>query len=249
MIRPMIAGNWKMNGTVEDLGELRAIASALSSDFGRNFDAVICPPATLLSRAMQILQGESLKLGGQDCHFANTGAHTGDISAAMLKDAGADFVILGHSERRTSYQENDAVISRKIETALKAQLHVILCVGETLEEREAGKTLDLIGQQLEGSLPATAIAQEIIIAYEPVWAIGSGKVPSLKEIQMVHHFIRQKMQNRFGAEGSQIRLLYGGSVKPDNAGQILALNDVNGALVGGASLKAVDFIAICAAAR
>jgi len=249
MIRPMIAGNWKMNGTSEDLGELRAIASALSSDFGRGFDAVICPPATLLSRAVQILQGESLKLGGQDCHFANTGAHTGDISAVMLKDAGADFVILGHSERRTSYQESDVVISRKVATAIEAQLHVILCVGETLAQREAGRTLDLIGQQLDGSLPETAIAQNIIIAYEPVWAIGSGKVPSLEEIQTVHHFIRQKMQNRFGAEGPQIRLLYGGSVKPDNAGQILELNDVNGALVGGASLKAVDFIAICAAAR
>jgi len=249
IIRPLIAGNWKMNGTSEDLGELRAIASGLSSDLGHGFDALICTPATLISRAAEILQGENLALGGQDCHFAASGAYTGDVSATMLKDAGADFVILGHSERRATYQESDALIARKLQAATHASLQSILCVGETLAEREAGKTLDVISGQLDGSLPTEIAVERLTIAYEPVWAIGTGKIPLLEEIDKVHHFIREKMQARFGTAGEQIRLLYGGSVKPDNAGEILALGDVNGALVGGASLKADDFIAICAAAR
>jgi len=248
-IRSLIAGNWKMNGTVKDLGELRAIASGLSSDLGRDFDALICLPATLLSRAADILQGESVLLGGQDCHEAQAGAHTGDVSAAMLKDAGADFVILGHSERRAAYQESDALIARKIEAASKAGLKIILCVGEMLVERETGKTLEIIERQLDGALMGDVETERLVIAYEPVWAIGSGKVPSLEEIDAVHKFIRKKLQTRFDGAGAQIRLLYGGSVKPDNAVEILALDEVNGALVGGASLKAQDFLAICSAAR
>jgi len=248
-IRPLIAGNWKMNGLSKDLSELRAIASGLSSDLGRGFDALICPPATLLSRAADILQGENVSLGGQDCHIEEVGAYTGDISAAMLKDAGADFVIIGHSERRATYQESDALIANKLAVAVKADLQTILCVGETLVERETGATLDIIARQLEGALSKPIKSDQLIIAYEPVWAIGTGKIPALAEIDAVHHFIRKKIQDHFDEEGQQIRLLYGGSVKPDNARQILALDDVNGALVGGASLKARDFIAICAAAR
>jgi len=248
-IRPLIAGNWKMNGLNEDLGELRAIASSLSSDLGQGFDALICLPATLLSRAAEILQGENLALGGQDCHYAASGAHTGDISAIMLKDSGADFVILGHSERRVTYQESNALICAKMQAARSSGLQTILCIGESLGEYEAGETMGIIDRQLDESLPAEIDGAGLIIAYEPVWAIGSGKIPSLSEIDKVHQFIRAKMCARFGAVGEQIRLLYGGSVKPDNAARILTLDDVNGALVGGASLKARDFIAICAASR
>jgi len=248
-IRPLIAGNWKMNGTSEDLSELRAIASGLNSDLGRGFDALICTPATLISRAGTILQEERLALGGQDCHFAASGAYTGDISARMLKDAGADFVILGHSERRTAYQESDELIARKMAAAFAAGLQVILCVGETASERKAGKTVEVVGRQLDGCVTSQLDAARLVIAYEPVWAIGTGEVPSLEEIEAVHRFIRDKMRAVFGTAGETIRLLYGGSVKPDNAENILALDDVNGALIGGASLKARDFIAICAAAR
>jgi len=248
-IRPLIAGNWKMNGLSEDLAELRAIASGLSSDLGYGFDALICTPSTLLSRASEILQGENLALGGQDCHFATVGAYTGDISAAMLRDAGAEFVILGHSERRAHYHETDALIAAKLKAAVEAKLQMILCVGETLAEREAGRALEIIAQQLDGALVREIKPQLLVIAYEPRWAIGTGKIPSLAEIDEIHQFIREKMQTYFGVAGKQIRLLYGGSVKPDNAAQIMALGDVNGTLVGGASLKARDFIAICAAAR
>jgi len=248
-IRPLIAGNWKMNGIAQDLGELRAIASGLSSDLGRGFDALICTPATLLSRAKEILSGESLALGGQDCHFATSGAYTGDISALMLKDAGADFVILGHSERRQFHQESDALIASKMAAVLHAQLQVILCVGETLAQRQAGEMLEVVAAQLDGALTPDLDCDRLVIAYEPVWAIGTGVVPTLAEIDQMHQFIRGKMQTIFGAAGITIRLLYGGSVKPDNAEKILRIDDVNGALIGGASLKARDFIAICAALR
>jgi len=247
--RKLIAGNWKMNGVAEDLRELRAIASGLSSDLGRSVDALICVPATLISRAQEVLHGERLSLGGQDCHQAASGAHTGDVSATMLKDAGAGFVIIGHSERRQNHGESDALVQAKITAAQQAGLVAIACVGETLDEREMGKTLDVIGRQLDGSLADAVALASLIIAYEPVWAIGTGKTPTLEDVAQVHGFIRTRLLERFGQAASDVRLLYGGSVKPDNAGALLKLDNVDGALVGGASLKAQDFLGICAACR
>lgn len=248
-VRALVAGNWKMNGTGESLGELRAIAAGLSTDLGRHFDALICVPATLISRAADTLNGESLLLGGEDCHEADSGAYTGDISALMVKEAGADYVIVGHSERRTYHNESDEVVRNKAEAAWRAGLVAIVCLGEQLEEREAGKTLDVIASQLAGSVPDGADAAKLVIAYEPVWAIGTGKTPTEADVAQAHAFIRQKLEERFGANGKTIRILYGGSVKPDNAAALLGLLHVDGALVGGASLKASDFLAICEACR
>ncbi|WP_273755466.1 triose-phosphate isomerase [Bartonella sp. MM73XJBT.G] len=248
-IRPFLAGNWKMNGTSEALGELRAIATGMSSDLSHLFEALICVPATLLSRAYDTLDGANLLLGGQDCHFDDHGPYTGDISAFMLKEAGASHVILGHSERRTVYQENDAIVCAKVQAARRAGLVALVCIGETLEERDNNKVLDVLSQQLEGSLPDDATAENIIIAYEPVWAIGTGNTATLEDIAKVHHFIRNKMRSRFGDEGNKIRLLYGGSVKPSNAFELLSIPHVNGALIGGASLKAIDFLTICDVCR
>ncbi|UNF29624.1 triose-phosphate isomerase [Bartonella krasnovii] len=248
-IRPFLAGNWKMNGTGEALGELRAIATGMSSDLSHLFEALICVPATLLSRAYDTLDGENLLLGGQDCHFDDHGPYTGDISAFMLKEAGASHVILGHSERRTVYQENDAIVCAKVQAAWRAGLVALVCIGETLEERDNNKVLDVLSQQLEGSLPDDATAENAIIAYEPVWAIGTGNTATSEDIAKVHHFIRNKMRSRFGDEGNKIRLLYGGSVKPSNAFELLSIPHVNGALIGGASLKAIDFLTICDVCR
>ncbi|WP_413154763.1 triose-phosphate isomerase [Bartonella sp. cb54] len=244
-IRPLIAGNWKMKGTGESLGELRAIAAAISSDLGCLLEALICVPATLLSRAFDTLEGENLFLGGQDCHFDDSGPYTGDISAFMLKEAGASHVIIGHSERRTVYYESDEVICTKVQAAWRAGLVALVCIGETLEERANNKVLDVLSRQLERSLPDGATAQNTIIAYEPVWAIGTGNAATIEDVAEVHEFIRHKMRSRFGDEGSKMRLLYGGSVKASNALELLSVAHVNGALVGGASLKAVDFLAIC----
>lgn len=248
-IRPLIAGNWKMNGTGESLTELRAIAAGLSSDLGRKLDAVICVPATLLSRAADTLEAETLGLGGEDCHTAQSGAHTGDISAAMLKEAGATHVIVGHSERRSDHQESNATVKDKAIAAWQADLVTIVCVGETADERRGEETLDVIGTQLAGSLPAGVTSRNTVVAYEPVWAIGTGLTPTVQDIRTAHAFIREQLIERFGAEGAHIRLLYGGSVKPSNAVELLGVADVDGALVGGASLKAVDFLAICEAYR
>lgn len=248
-VRPLVAGNWKMNGTGESLTELRAIAAGVNSDLGLLFEALICVPATLLSRAADSLDGEKLLLGGEDCHVADFGAHTGDISAPMLKEAGATYVIVGHSERRTDHHETDGLICQKAEAAWRAGLVAIICVGEKLEERETGKTLDVIGKQLSGSVPDGANPDTTVIAYEPVWAIGTGKTPTAKDVAEVHQFIRNKLVERFGASGQHFRLLYGGSVKPDNAVELLGVDNVDGALVGGASLKASDFLAICGAYR
>ncbi|ATP12169.1 triosephosphate isomerase [Bartonella henselae] len=244
-IRPFIAGNWKMNGTGESLGELRAIAAGISSDLGRLFEALICVPATLLSRAFDILGGENILLGGQNCHFDDYGPYTGDISAFMLKEAGASHVIIGHSERRTVYQESDAIVRAKVQAAWRAGLVALICVGETLEERKSNKVLDVLTRQLEGSLPDGATAENIIIAYEPVWAVGTGNTATSADVAEVHAFIHHKMHSRFGDEGAKIRLLYGGSVKPSNAFELLSTAHVNGALIGGASLKAIDFLTIC----
>ncbi|VEJ45194.1 triose-phosphate isomerase [Bartonella vinsonii] len=244
-IRPFIAGNWKMNGTGESLGELRAIAAGVSSDLGRLFEALICIPATLLSRASDTLGGENLLLGGQNCHFDEYGPYTGDISAFMLKEAGASHVIIGHSERRTAYQESDALVCAKVQAAWRAGLVALVCIGETLEERKSNKVLDVLTRQLEGSLPDGATAENVIIAYEPIWAIGSGNTATSADVAKVHNFIRDEMRSRFGDEGNKMRLLYGGSVKPSNAFELLSVDHVNGALIGGASLKAIDFLTIC----
>jgi triosephosphate isomerase len=205
---------------------------------------MICPPATLLARFAPIVKGSALKLGGEDCHAKPSGAHTGDISAEMLKEAGAKAVIVGHSERRQDHGETDAQVLAKASAARRAGLVAIICIGETLAERDAGKTLDVVKRQLQGSVPDGALSANTVIAYEPVWAIGTGRTPTTDEIQAVHAAIRAQLAGRFGPAGAGIRLLYGGSVKPDNAAAILPLPDVDGALVGGASLKAADFLAI-----
>jgi triosephosphate isomerase (TIM) len=247
-IRPLVAGNWKMNGTGASLPELRTIADGFAvSGLAEKLDAVICVPATLISRAAEALSGSAVGLGGQDSHIKESGAHTGDISAAMLKDAGADYVIVGHSERRTDHHETDALVRTKTEAAWKAGLTAIVCVGETAAEREAGQTLDVIGRQLRGSLPDGVESTATIIAYEPVWAIGTGQTPTAEDVEKAHAFMRSELIARFGGEGAKLRLLYGGSVKPSNAVELLGVSNVDGALVGGASLKAADFLAICEA--
>ncbi|MFY0309181.1 triose-phosphate isomerase [Leisingera sp. D0M16] len=245
MRRKLAAGNWKMNGTGENLAELAALAESHPAPAA---DILICPPATLLSRAADTAQGSAVAIGGQDCHAKPEGAHTGDLSAAMLKDAGASAVILGHSERRADHGESDAQVCAKAEAAIGEGLTAVVCIGETLAEREAGDTLKVVGTQLAGSVPASATGADTVIAYEPVWAIGTGKVPTLEQIAEVHDFLRAELNARFGAEtADSIRLLYGGSVKPSNAPEIFAVSNVDGALVGGASLKAADFSPIITA--
>ncbi|WP_455475603.1 triose-phosphate isomerase [Bartonella sp. B17] len=244
-IRPLIAGNWKMKGTSESLGELRAIAAGVSSDLGRLLEVLICIPATLLSRAFDALGSENLLLGGQNCHFNDRGPYTGDISSFMLKDAGASHVIIGHSERRIVYNESNAIVCAKVQAAWRAGLVALVCIGETLEERRDNKMLNVLTRQLEESLPDGATAQNMIVAYEPVWAIGTGNAATSADITEAHDFIRHKVRARFGDEGCKMRLLYGGSVKASNAFEILSTAHVNGALVGQASLKATDFLNIC----
>lgn len=231
-----------MNGTGAALSELAALAALEPAP---KSEILICPPSPLIHRAAQAVAGSAIRIGGQDCHAAHAGAHTGDVSAEMLLDAGARYVILGHSERRTDYGETDAVVRDKTEAAIDAGLTAIVCVGETLDQREGGATLDIIAGQLAGSVPANVTSETLVIAYEPVWAIGTGHVPSLGQIGEVHDFMREKLEARFGPEiGDAIRLLYGGSVKGSNAAEIFAVSNVDGALVGGASLKAADFAAI-----
>ena len=242
MARKLAAGNWKMNGTGASLSELQSLAS---SDLPDGVDVLICPPATLVARAADI--AGPVAIGGQDCHAHASGAHTGDTSADMLKDAGATYVILGHSERRSDHGETDATVRAKTEAALAAGLIAVVCIGETLDEREAGLTLKIVGDQLAASLPDTATGATVVVAYEPVWAIGTGKVANLEQIGEVHDFLRAQLTDRFGAEGENVSLLYGGSVKPANAGEIFGVANVDGALVGGASLKAADFSPIIAA--
>ena len=243
-MKKLAAGNWKMNGVSASLAEVSALVAAVPDPA---CEMLLCPPATLLAAMASAARGTRLSVGGQDCHQDAGGAHTGDISAAMLKDAGAAYVILGHSERRADHGESDALVKAKAEAALAAGLVAIVCVGETLAERDAGTTLDVVGSQIAGSLPAGATASNLVIAYEPVWAIGTGRTPTIPQIAEVHAFIRQRLGAAMGAEASGVRILYGGSVKPSNAGEIFGVKDVDGALVGGASLKAVDFSAIVAA--
>ncbi len=243
-IRPLVAGNWKMNGLGASLAEAEAMAKGLGKEAA---DVLICPPATLIARLALAIKGSRIAVGGQDCHANASGAHTGDISAEMLKDAGATSVIVGHSERRTDHAESDATVKAKAEAAHRAGLIAIVCVGETAAERQAGQTLTVVGRQLAGSLPEACRASDTIIAYEPVWAIGTGLTPTVADVAEVHGAIRAALTKRFGDEGAAMRILYGGSVKPSNAKELMAVPDVNGALVGGASLKAADFLGIIAA--
>lgn len=244
--RPLIAGNWKMNGLKASMTELAAIWQG-AGDLGRKADLLVCPPATLLFTSKAVVTGSNVAIGAQDCHPAASGAHTGDISAEMLADAGAAAVIVGHSERRADHNESDALVRSKAEAAWRAKLIAVVCVGETQAERDAGKTLEVVGRQLAGSVPDGATATNLVVAYEPVWAIGTGRTPTTKDVEEVHGFIRAKLTERFSKEGGGVRILYGGSVKPSNAAELMAVANVDGALVGGASLKAVDFLAIAAA--
>ncbi len=246
-IRPLVAGNWKMNGLKMGFQEAIAVRDFLSDlEDPPSAEAMICPPVTLLMIMNQLVTDSGLLLGGQDCHSNEAGAHTGDISAEMLADAGAKAVIVGHSERREDHHETDRVVRTKAQAAHRAGLKAIICIGETDGQRQVGLTLDVITRQLKGSLPETANSENTIIAYEPVWAIGTGKTPTLDDVGKVHGAIRNKLANLLGQSGHDIRILYGGSVKPDNANELLSVSNVNGALVGGASLKASDFLKILA---
>jgi len=244
--RPLIAGNWKMNGLKASMSELAAIGQGAEAVW-RKADLLICPPATLLFTSAATVIGSKVAIGAQDCHPAPSGAHTGDISAEMVADAGATAIIVGHSERRTDHRETDALIRSKAEAAWRAGLIAIVCVGETQAERDGGQTLDVVGRQLAGSVPDGATVANLVVAYEPVWAIGTGRTPTTGDVEEVHGVIRGKLKDRFSQQGSGVRILYGGSVKPSNAAELMAVANVNGALVGGASLKAVDFLAIAAA--
>jgi len=238
---PLIVGNWKMNGVAASLAEAQAVAAGIENSKAR---VAICPPATLVARAAAALEGGKVLVGGQDCRAETSGAFTGDIAAEMLADAGASLVILGHSERRAGYGETDEVVAAKVGAALRAGLEPIVCVGETLAEREAGDALSVVTGQVRGSLPAELAGKAFCVAYEPVWAIGTGLTPTTPQIEEVHIAIRAALVEAFGDHGKSVVILYGGSVKPSNAAEILAAAEVGGALVGGASLKAQDFLGI-----
>jgi triosephosphate isomerase len=245
-IRPLIAGNWKMNGLKGSMAELEAMIAGAESVIAKA-DLLVCPPATLIAAFADKARGsKNLAIGAQDCHPKASGAHTGDISAEMLADAGATAIIVGHSERRADHCESDALVRQKAEAAWRAGLTAIVCIGETREQRDAGQTLHICGGQLSGSLPEGATAANLVVAYEPVWAIGTGLTPTAGDVEQVHKFIRDSIMTRFNGAGAEIRILYGGSVKPSNAAELMAVPNVNGALVGGASLKAADFLAIAA---
>jgi len=243
--RKLVAGNWKMNGLRTALLEVESMIAGARA-LGR-VDLAICPPATLASQVGDVLQGSPIGLGGQDCHAKANGAFTGDVSAEMWADLGARFVIVGHSERRQHHGETDAIVAAKAAAVCRAGLIPIICVGESLAERDAGKTLAVIATQLAGSIPDEAGRADTVIAYEPVWAIGTGRTPTVAQVEEVHQAVGRALDARFGAAGLQIRVLYGGSVKPDNAAELMAVTGVDGALVGGASLKAADFLAIARA--
>jgi len=238
---PLIAGNWKMNGTAASLAEARAVAAQVD---GKSARVAICPPTTLIERMSQALAGSTVIVGAQDCRCEEAGAFTGDVSAEMLADAGAKLVILGHSERRAGYAESDDLVARKVAAVLRAGLEPIVCVGETLEQRKAGQALTVVTEQTRGSLPAGLKGKPFSVAYEPVWAIGTGLTPTTPEIEEMHTAIRATLRDLFGAESDKAPILYGGSVKPSNAAEILHAAEVGGALVGGASLKAEDFLGI-----
>ncbi len=245
--RPLIAGNWKMNGLLADgLALARSLNQRIAATDQRPFDMLVCPPATLVRAVAAELQPGLIAVGGQDCHMASSGAHTGDISAPMLADAGATHIIVGHSERRHNHGEADEVVRVKAEAVHAAGLLAIICIGETEPERDAGSTLDVLSTQLNGSLPPgdATDAATTVIAYEPVWAIGTGRTPTIEQVDEVHAHVRAHLSTLIGAESDRMRVLYGGSVKPDNAAELLSVPDVDGALVGGASLDADGFWAI-----
>ena len=246
--RPLVAGNWKMHGLFASAVEVSRIAAAAAS-LDNRVDLMICPPATLVASFAAAVRGSGVTIGGQDCHSEPSGAHTGDISAEMLKDAGAAAVIVGHSERRMDHHETNEQVRAKALAAHRAGLTAIVCIGEQCAEREARRTLDVIGRQLDGSLPDGASGADLVIAYEPVWAIGTGTTPTAADVAEAHGFIRERLTVQYGTAGFGMRILYGGSVKPDNARELMAVADVNGALVGGASLKAADFLAIAGVYR
>ena len=244
-IRPLIAGNWKMNGLRASAAEFDAMLAGAGGLAGKA-DLLVCPPATLVAAFAEKARGKGIAVGAQDCHPNASGAHTGDLSAEMLADAGTSAIIVGHSERRADHGESDALVRQKAEAAWRAGLAAIVCVGETRAQRDAGKTLDICGGQLKGSLPDGVTSARLVVAYEPVWAIGTGLTPTTGDVEQVHRFIRDVLTDRFKGEGAKIRILYGGSVKPSNAKELMAVANVNGTLVGGASLKAADFLAIAA---
>jgi triosephosphate isomerase (TIM) len=243
-IRPLIAGNWKMNGLKSSLAEFEAMLAG-ASDVAAKADLLVCPPATLIADfAQRARDATTLTVGAQDCHTKPSGAHTGDLSAEMLADAGARAIIVGHSERRADHGETDIEVRQKAEAVWRPGLTAIVCIGETQHQRDQGQTLDICRGQLNVSLPDGARADNLVVAYEPVWAIGTGLTPTTQDVEQIHGFIRELLIARFKGEGAKIRILYGGSVKPSNAAELMAVSNVNGALVGGASLKAADFLAI-----
>jgi len=246
-LRPLIAGNWKMNGLRAALSELGAMAQGYDASLRAATDLMVCLPSTLVFAGAHAALGSRIQIGGEDCHAQASGAFTGDISAEMLADSGATAVIVGHSERRQYHRESDAEVKAKAEAAWRAGLKAIICIGETKAEREAGKALAVVGRQLARSVPDGATAHNTVIAYEPVWAIGTGLTPTTADVAEVHGFIRKKLLKAHGKHAASIKILYGGSVKPSNASELLSVPDVNGALVGGASLKASDFLAIATA--
>ena len=247
--RPLLAGNWKMNGTRESLSAVAGLRDAVAAGRAGRAEVLVCPPFTLLMAAADLCAGSALMIGGQDCDAQPSGAATGDVSAEMLKDAGAGAVIVGHSERRTHHGETDAAVRAKAEAAARAGLLAVICVGETRAEHDRGETLRIIGRQIDDSVPPTATGRTVALAYEPVWAIGTGLTPSPADIEAVHAFMRRRLGALIGAEGAAVRLLYGGSVKPDIAGEVAAVENVDGMLVGGASLKEEEFLGIAAAYR
>lgn len=246
--RPLVAGNWKMNGLKASAVELDGIMSGAAASGGRA-DLMICPPATLVAEFAARTRGTNILIGGQDCRAETSGAFTGDIAAEMLADAGATAVIVGHSERRTLHRETDAEVRAKAVAAWRAGLGAIVCIGETRAEHEARQTLDVLDRQLAGSLPDGVSGANLVVAYEPVWAIGTGLTPTVADVAKAHSFIRGRLAARFGTVADRVRILYGGSVRPANAVELMAARDVDGALVGGASLKAADFLGIAAAYR
>ena len=240
--KPLIVGNWKMNGLGKDIGPIKRLGQKLAARRGRlKADILLCPPATLIAPMLAATQKTPIKIGGQDCHIHAKGAHTGDISAPMLKDAGAVAVLVGHSERRAAHGETDKQICAKAQAAHKAGLRAIICIGETLKARKSGKAASVISHQLRYSLPNRLTVQNTVIAYEPIWAIGTGLTPTWEQIAHIHTHIRKNLLRRYGAKAKAIPILYGGSVNPANAADILAIDNVNGVLVGGASLKAANF--------
>ncbi|CAN7746868.1 triose-phosphate isomerase [Rhizobium sp. LjRoot258] len=244
-MRKLVAGNWKMYGLASSLAEIEAL-KGLTGEAA--CDIVVCPPFTLIEKAAERAKDSTVAIGAQDCHPQISGAYTGEVSAEMLVDAGARFVILGHSERRIFHHETDAIVATKVTAAHTAGLTAIICVGETRRERGDGKAIEVVGGQLRASVPAGASSSNMVVAYEPVWAIGTGLVPTIEQIEEIHSSIRQMLEERLGEDGRNVRIVYGGSVKASNAADIFGAANVDGALVGGASLKATEFAGIISAA-